>query len=111
MRPPLEARRTARENLELNRAKTTTIDDRDLDVYVKAEGASFDVVIANIIDGVLMVLAKDLAAAVKPGGVLVLSGILTDRSDEFHRNFAQLTGLREQARTSMGEWAASTWLK
>lgn len=106
-----EARRTARENLELNRSTITRIDDRDLDVFVKGEGAAFDIVIANIIDGVLMVLAKNLAAAVKPGGTLVLSGILTDRSDEFHASFAKLTGLREQSRTSMGEWVASTWLR
>jgi ribosomal protein L11 methyltransferase len=106
-----EARRTARENLELNRAQKTVIDDRDLADVAVAEPASYDLVIANIIDGVLLLLAGDLAATVKPGGTLVLSGILTDREDEFHREFAKLTGLEEQKRERMGEWCSSVWRK
>lgn len=109
-----EARRTARENLELNKSQSTKIDDRDVSDLArecKSTGEYYDLVIANIIDGVLLLLADDLAATVKPGGTLVLSGILTDREDEFHRDFAKKTGLVEQKRTRMHEWAASVWIK
>jgi ribosomal protein L11 methyltransferase len=109
-----EARRTARENLELNTSTKTVIDDRDLSDVAKEcleKQEAFDLTIANIIDGVLLVLAKDLAATVKAGGTLILSGILTDRENEFHREFAKLTGLAEQRRVREGEWCASTWQK
>lgn len=107
-----EARRTARENLELNKSVSTKIDDRDLDVVAREcieQGLQYDLVIANIIDGVLLVLADDLAKAMKPAGTLVLSGILTDREDEFHQKFAASTGLKEHRRVRMGEWCASVW--
>ncbi len=109
-----EARRTARENLELNKSIATKINDRDISAIARecsATGEYFDLVIANIIDGVLLVLADDLAKSVKQGGTLVLSGILTDREDEFHIEFAKKTGLIERGRTRMGEWCASTWIK
>lgn len=109
-----EARRTARENLELNSAIGTVIDDRDISEVAeecRTTGTAFDLTIANIIDGVLLVLAKDLAATVKPGGTMILSGILTDREDQFHREFASLTGLNEQRRVREGEWCASIWRK
>lgn len=109
-----EARRTARENLELNQSKKTLIDDRDIS-EVATECVSkkefYDLTIANIIDGVLLVLATDLAATVKPRGTMILSGILTDREDEFHREFAAKTGLEEQRRIRLGEWCASIWYK
>lgn len=109
-----EARRTARENLELNKALATKIDDRDISDVARAcrsSGDFYDLVIANIIDGVLLVLAEDLAATVKPGGTLVLSGILTDRENEFHRDFHAKTGLVEKKRVRMNEWCASVWHK
>lgn len=107
-----EARRTARENLELNRAKKTAIDDRDLASIAATVGANpFDLVIANIIDGVLLTLAHDLARALKPGGTLVLSGILTDREESFHKEFARVSGCKELSRVREGEWCASLWKK
>lgn len=104
-----EARRTARENLELNGAEKTVIDDRDISEIAKAEPGGYDLVIANIIDGVLLILAADLVKALKPGGTLILSGILTDREDEFHREFAKATGLVERKRSRMNEWTAAVY--
>ncbi len=109
-----EARRTARENLELNSSSKTVIDDRDISEIAKECAATetyFDLTIANIIDGVLLVLAADLATTLKPGGTMILSGILTDREDEFHRDFAMKSGLVEQKRIRAGEWCASLWFK
>jgi ribosomal protein L11 methyltransferase len=109
-----EARRTARENLELNKSKKTLIDDRDISEIAKQclqKKTFYDLTIANIIDGVLLVLAADLAATVSPRGTMILSGILTDREEDFHRQFAMKTGLEEQRRIRQGEWCASIWYK
>lgn len=109
-----EARRTARENLELNQSRSVKIEDFDLSHLAQSfsdtKAPKFDVVIANIIDGVLMTLAKDLKACLAPGGKLILSGILTDREDQFHKEFAAITGLKELERSREGEWCASIWL-
>lgn len=109
-----EARRTARENLTLNQSKKTVIDDRSIQDVSKAclrEQIFFDLTIANIIDGVLLQLAQDLEATVRPGGGLILSGILQDREADFHRKFANLTGLTLVKKIAEGEWCASLWKK
>lgn len=103
-----EARRTARENLQLNQARRTRIDDDALNEHV-AKVDAYDFVVANIIDGVLLVLASDLARSVVQGGHLLLSGILNDREEEFHREFAARTGFTELSRTRDGEWVSSMW--
>jgi ribosomal protein L11 methyltransferase len=103
-----EARRTARENLQLNQARRTRIDDEALSEHVVKVDA-YDFVVANIIDGVLLVLAPDLVRSVVQGGHLLLSGILMDREEEFHREFAARTGFTELSRTREGEWVCSMW--
>lgn len=45
-------------------------------------GATYDLVVANIIARVIVDIAADLAARVRPGGLLVASGILELRRDE-----------------------------
>jgi len=72
--------RTANENVERN----------DLDVPVRLEvgsvgpgepfdGERYDLVLANIIARVLTELCDGIVSRVKPGGLLVLSGIIEDR--------------------------------
>lgn len=63
----------------------------------------YDLVAANIEASVLVTMAAPLIRAVKPGGVLVLSGILRERADEVKRAFAALT-LTESP--EQGEWSA-----
>ena len=48
-----------------------------------------DVVLANIISDVLCIYADDLVQSIKPGGVLVLSGILNKEQDTVREFFAQ----------------------
>lgn len=43
---------------------------------------TFDFIAANIISGVLVQLAPELAAHLKPGGIAVLSGILSEQAPE-----------------------------
>lgn len=102
-----EARRTARENLELNHAGAISIADHQ----ISEEHERYDIVVANIIDGVLLALSRDLARALKPGGRMILSGILMEREDEFYRQFTHDTGLELLRKASEGEWSAAVLQK
>jgi ribosomal protein L11 methyltransferase len=65
----------------------------------------FEVVLANLIAGVLVPLAPALMAELRPGGVLVASGIFIDREAEARSAF-EAAGLVIQARTAEGDWVA-----
>ena len=65
----------------------------------------FDVVLANLIAGVLVALARELAAEVAPGGTLVASGIYVDRETEVRDAFAAV-GLKVGDRSAEGDWVA-----
>ena len=52
--------------------------------------AQFDLVVANIIADVILILSADLKKALKPGGKLVLSGILEKYKDRIEQAFSDL---------------------
>ncbi len=97
-----EARRVARENLRLNGAENINVPEEQLEDL----RGQYDLIIVNIIDGVLLKLKADLLKILKPGGALVLSGILTDREGPFLDEFLHQTGLRNRRRRTMGEWSS-----
>ena len=70
-----------------------------------APGEPFDLVLANLIAGVLVALAPQLASAVRPGGRLLASGIFVDREDEVRTAFGD-AGLQVVDRTAEGDWVA-----
>jgi ribosomal protein L11 methyltransferase len=65
----------------------------------------FDVVLANLIAGVLVPLAPLLRAAVRDGGTVLASGIFIDREAEVVAAFGDV-GLVVRAREAEGEWVA-----
>ena len=65
----------------------------------------FDVVLANLIAGLLVTLASHLRDEVRPGGVLLASGIFIDRESDVRSAF-EAVGLEVRARTTEGEWVA-----
>ena len=65
----------------------------------------FDVVLANLIAGVLVPLAPALHDELRPGGVLLASGIFSDRETEVRTAF-EAAGLVVGARTVEGDWVA-----
>jgi ribosomal protein L11 methyltransferase len=80
----MEAVAVARENADLNGAG-------DLCRFVHAIGldeaelqsrAPYDLVVANILAGPLTELSASFAAAVRPGGRVLLSGLLVEQADE-----------------------------
>ncbi|HEY3165240.1 MAG TPA: 50S ribosomal protein L11 methyltransferase [Candidatus Limnocylindrales bacterium] len=67
--------------------------------------AAFDVVLANLIASVLIDLAELLRDELRPGGVLLASGIFIDRESDVRAAFAA-ADLDVGARTAEGEWIA-----
>ena len=63
----------------------------------------FDIVLANLIAGVLIGLSSLLRDEVRQGGVLLASGIFIDREPEVRESFASV-GLDVAARSAEGEW-------
>ncbi|MFN8663507.1 MAG: 50S ribosomal protein L11 methyltransferase [Thermomicrobiales bacterium] len=70
----------------------------------------FDLVIANIIAGVLIELASDLAGAVAPGGTLIIGGIIDDKEFLVHEAFAH-EHLVLARRVQVEDWVALVWRK
>jgi ribosomal protein L11 methyltransferase len=63
----------------------------------------FDVVLANLIAGVLIPLAPLLRRELRPGGALLASGIFVDREAEVRAAF-EAVGLGVVDRSAEGEW-------
>ncbi len=87
-----------RRNMELNDVVGTI----DVDTTPVADVVgSYDIVVANILAPVLISMADDLRRLVRPGGALVISGILADRHDHV---LAALAPLAPVASTKHGGW-------
>ncbi|MBU2513047.1 50S ribosomal protein L11 methyltransferase [bacterium] len=68
-----------------------------------------DLVLANIEDFILIPLSKDLIRLVKPGGLLVLSGILAERKQETINSFSPgMTVIKE---LELAEWYSAVMSK
>jgi ribosomal protein L11 methyltransferase len=65
----------------------------------------FDLIAANLIARVLVILAADIVAALAPGGTLISSGIIDVREPEVVAAF-EAAGLRQLERHVEGEWVA-----
>jgi ribosomal protein L11 methyltransferase len=65
--------------------------------------APFDLVFANILKGPLIELAPDMGAQIAPGGVAILSGILTTQADDVIRAYKN-NGFALSNCDEIGEW-------
>ena len=101
-----EARRVAKENVALNKLNDLEISDLQLDEI----RGPYDIVVANIIDGVLIKIKKDLYRVVKPGGYLLVTGILQERDNHFFENFIEGTKAKVIRRLEKDEWVGY-WLQ
>lgn len=70
----------------------------------------FDLIAANILANVHVLLAGDLTRALKAGGLLLTSGIIADREDDVEHAF-RAAGLRPQERLQEGDWVALVHIK
>jgi ribosomal protein L11 methyltransferase len=96
-----EATACAGENFERNAVVSVERRTGGLD----AAPGFYDLVMANIQADVLQALAPQLARRLKPGGALVLSGLLAGDVPAVHAAY-QATGLRVGRRADEGEWSA-----
>jgi ribosomal protein L11 methyltransferase len=67
--------------------------------------SAYDVVIANLIASLLDTLAEPLRDELRPGGILLASGIFVDREPDVRSAFAA-AGLAVTTRSVDGEWVA-----
>lgn len=95
-----DARRVALENFERNGCGDIRLDARQIGDLTE----TYDVVVANIIDGVLVRVQDDLKARVRKGGMLVASGIISEREKDFLAGFALPSGCRWSRRAQKGDW-------
>lgn len=63
----------------------------------------FDLIVANILAGPLRRLAPEIAGALAPGGLLVLSGILQDQANRVDATYRALH-IHSHLRMAFGEW-------
>ena len=75
---------SAKENFTLNNAQIHQAWVGSANATQKA----YDIVIANIIADVIIIINKDLKAAVKPDGILILSGIIDKYLDKVEEKFS-----------------------
>ena len=95
---------SCKENFALNEEKYDTLWEGSIDKTDK----TYDVVIANIIADVLRFIAKDLKAATREGGYLILSGILDKKEERVKESFEDLT---LEKRTLKDEWVTLVYTK
>lgn len=99
-----EAVAVSRENAALNEV-TGRVEFFVGDLVTGLQGRQADLVMANILANILRDHARQLVAAVAPGGWLVLSGILATEIEAVRRDFATVApGWALESRT-LGEWA------
>ena len=105
----------AAKNAELNGVKLNTVignvinDDSFFESLLRtdAEKQPYDIVVANIVAGVLIQIAHRIPELLKRGGIFVSSGIITERAEEVAQAY-EAHGIRITDIKYMGEWAAIT---
>lgn len=74
-----------------------------------ASGLQFDLVVANILSGPLIEMSHDITSHVKPGGSLVLSGILAEKQSDAVAEAYERRGIGTPDRYIEGEWVCLVW--
>lgn len=103
-----EAVRVSEENAALN-GLGGTVRFRLGDLETGFAAGPGDVVFANILANVLIQYARELTAAVAPGGTLILSGILAVEVEQVKAAFAAVAPAWRQESRTLGEWS-DVWL-
>lgn len=93
-----DARQVARENCRLNKLPKVEI----LDEQIESLKGSYDWVIANIIDGILIKIQKDLLRLSQR--YLLLTGILAERETQFLSEFQFQSSYKVIDRLEKGGW-------
>lgn len=93
------------ENLELNKVDSTKAKAYAGDLVTVVKDEKFDVVVANILADVLLILLNDISRVVKKGGLVIFSGIIEDKLEEMKRAIENV-GLEILGVKADKEWRA-----
>jgi len=93
-----------RENLQRSGIDDVAVGQGDVTTYRPTHPA--DVVVANILAHILLAAKENLVAMTRPGGILILSGILNEQYPDVQAAFEAL-GCRETAREVCGDWTTA----
>lgn len=106
-----DATRVAKENFEHNKIAPNAIalQTAALDEF-EPEQPEYDLVAANILAHILVKNREQIFSLVKPGGYLILAGILNEEFEEVTGQFKAL-GLSEEYRFSEKEWTSGLFRK
>ena len=96
--------RIARENAAVNRARARFIHAFGLRAPIVHGAGPYDLVFANILARPLVSLASDIKGALKPGGRVILSGLLRTQ-ERFVRAAYLARGFRLERRLHRDAWA------
>ncbi|MCM2322086.1 MAG: 50S ribosomal protein L11 methyltransferase [Oligoflexia bacterium] len=94
------------ENARLNDVEARITYSREL--AARSPLPSYDLVIANILRPVLLEFASELVARLRPGGGLVLSGLIEGDVAEVAAKFGALMG-GEPRKSALNEWRGLYW--
>jgi len=97
--------RIARENARLNQAQAQFVHAAGLDHRRVRAGAPYDLVFANILAPPLVALAQDIKNALRPGGFVILSGLLRTQERRVLAAYRS-RGFRLQQRLRRDAWSA-----
>lgn len=73
---------STKENLELNRVSSEKTEVFKGNLLEVVKDKKFDVVVANILADVIMMLLDDMSRVIKKDGIIILSGIIEDKVSE-----------------------------
>lgn len=96
---------SAKENLELNKISEEKAKVYKGDLIFVVENKKFDVVVANILADVLLILLHDISKVVKPNGKIIFSGIIEDKCELLKREVESLGFTVEEIKADK-EWRA-----
>ena len=96
---------SAKENLELNKISEEKAKVYKGDLISVVENKKFDVVVANILADVLLILLHDISKVVKPNGKIIFSGIIEDKCELVKREVESLGFTVEEIKADK-EWRA-----
>jgi ribosomal protein L11 methyltransferase len=106
-----EAVRIARENAEQNRVlKNLRITRKDLTKIPLKPARQYDVICANLIYDLLLEQKERIINRLRPGGELILAGILQTQFAQVRSAFEQ-AGLRLTTHRVEGEWESGAFTK
>ena len=86
------------------------IEAAGLDHPELVESAPYDLIFANILKGPLIALSGEISTRLRPGGHVILSGILNEQADEVIAIYTQ-AGNSLVERDEIGDWTTTTLVK